>query len=376
MKLLIISNMAHYYKDGVLVGHGPTVREINYLAQLFDEVDHLACLHTANTMDIGLALPYDSEKIHLISVPPAGGPRIIDKVSIFRLLPLYIKEVLCALPNADVVHIRCPSNISLLAILLLAFLKKPSRRWIKYAGNWKGNNDAWSYQLQRWWLTRGFTRGVVTVNGQWEHDPDHVHAFYNPSLTSTDLEAGRRAADKKQLTLPLRLIYVGRLDERKGVGRALEIVAQLKTDDVLFDIIGDGKERSEFEKKAVDLGIENLVTFHGNLPITKLGNYYACAHLMLLPTNSSEGWPKVLSEGMAYGVVPIAGNVSSISQYLTNFASGQVLDPFDLQAFVNAILWYRDHPAGWRQQVENGLKVAHHFTYDYYLAAVRKVLEI
>ena len=42
------------------------------------------------------------------------------------------------------------------------------------------------------------------------------------------------------------------------------------------------------------------------------------AYLMLFPSES-EGWPKVLSEGKAYGVVPVTSDVSSIPQYLREF---------------------------------------------------------
>ena len=61
MNLLIVSNMAHYFRDGQLVGHGTTALEISYLAQLFDEIRHIACLHPVEPPLS--ALPYRSDRI-------------------------------------------------------------------------------------------------------------------------------------------------------------------------------------------------------------------------------------------------------------------------------------------------------------------------
>ena len=45
MRVLIVSHTPHYLENGVPVGWGPTVREIDYLASLFEEIVHIAPLH-------------------------------------------------------------------------------------------------------------------------------------------------------------------------------------------------------------------------------------------------------------------------------------------------------------------------------------------
>ena len=42
MRLLIVSHTPHYRAAGQLVGWGPTVRELDHLAELFAEVVHVA----------------------------------------------------------------------------------------------------------------------------------------------------------------------------------------------------------------------------------------------------------------------------------------------------------------------------------------------
>ncbi len=374
MKLLIVSNMAHYYRDGQLVGHGSTATEISYLAQLFEQVIHIGCLHPGPApMSF---LPYKTNNIYFVPQEPTGGTRFRDKLRIVEHAPGYAKTILRELPGVDMVHVRAPANIPLIAIVLLAFARTPHLRWVKYAGNWQPTRrEAWSSRFQRWWLKKGLHRGFVTVNGEWPGQPAHVRSFINPCLTDEELQAAARIAGSKTLSRPLRLLFVGAVNEAKGVGRALQIVQRLhqKGIPLTFDIIGDGTASDTFARRAQELGIGHYVRFHGALPRAALNDYYAQAHIMLLPTGG-EGWPKVLSEGMAYGVVPVSGNVSSIPQYLERFQVGKALDPYDVGAFTQAIIMYYSHPDIWKQESLNGLALAAQFTYSHYLQDVRDLL--
>ncbi|MCB9437359.1 MAG: glycosyltransferase family 4 protein [Anaerolineales bacterium] len=374
MHLLIVSHTEHYLKNGMVVGWGPTIREINHLAKLFDQVTHVAFLYH-NEAPIS-SLPY-APNVKFVTLRPSGGVTLLDKLRVIFSIPAYIRTILKELNAVDVVHIRCPANISLIAIILFALLRKPRKRWVKYAGDWVSSNAAWSYRFQRWWLRQNLTRAVVTINGEWANTPKHIQSFYNPSLTADDIQVGHQLLETKHLTSPIRLIFVGRVEQEKGIGRALQIVSLLSpTTEVHFDIIGDGKDRATFEQQSRDLEIDHLLTFHGHLPITELGQYYTRAHFLLLPTNASEGWPKVISEGMAYGVVPLIGSVSSIPQYISTFGTGCAIDPLDLGQFVQAIQWYQAHPDEWKLQAQNGVQAARFFTYEYYLEAVRMLLNI
>jgi glycosyltransferase involved in cell wall biosynthesis len=122
------------------------------------------------------------------------------------------------------------------------------------------------------------------------------------------------------------------------------------------------------------LGCEDLVTFHGWLPRPALAPIYGRSHMLLFPTSSSEGWPKVLSEAMAYGVVPIAGNVSCIPQFLEKFDTGRYFDPDDIESFAEAIAWYASHVNEWKRQSNNGMKAASAFSYSNYVRAVTSLL--
>jgi glycosyltransferase involved in cell wall biosynthesis len=194
-------------------------------------------------------------------------------------------------------------------------------------------------------------------------------------LTEPEVLAAQASAEEKELTSPLQLMYVGRLENAKGTDRVLRILALLRRSGISLnlDLVGDGLLRKEFEELAESLGVAAATTFHGWLPRTALAPLYARAHIMLLPSDS-EGWPKVLSEAMAHGVVPLSSRVGSIPQYLDRFCTGRTFEPENVEAFANAVLEYRVDPRNWKEESSNAVKAASLFTYEKYVEEVRNLL--
>lgn len=376
MKMVIVSQCPHHLRDGKLVGWGPTLTEISYMASMFDQLVHVAVLYDKPAPQS--ELPYTADNIRFVGMRPAGGKGLLSKLDVLMQYPRYARTILREVRGADVVQVRAPANVAMLGILLLPFLRTPKRRWIKYAGNWKPDApESWSYTFQRWLLLRGWHRGDVTVNGQWEDDPPFVHNFINPCLTDQEVKEGRTISQGKVLTSPVRLLFVGRLERAKGVERGLKVVARLRESgvEVKFDLVGDGRERKELEEVARSLGIADNVTFHGWIPRTEMATFYSRAHLLLFPTNS-EGWPKVISEAMAYGVVPLTSAVSSIPQFLNKFGIGMALPPQDIEGFANAVHAYLDDPARWADESKRAVDAAARFSYSRFLQDVRDLLKL
>jgi len=254
-------------------------------------------------------------------------------------------------------------------IVVLPFVGR-KYRWAKYGCNWvQTGKMPISFVFQRWWLQKGLSRGPVTVNGKWENQPDYVFSFLNPSMTIQDIQVAQDLTLNKQLGKPIRFVFAGRTDTAKGLGRALEIFKGVTrySRDVQFDILGDGPERPKFEKMTDELGLREKVTFNGWLPHDQMPEYLARSHFMLLPSTYSEGWPKVLSEAMSYGVVPIASNVSAIPQILDRTRAGVALRADDIDGFIEAITGIMVDPAIWKEMSLAGIEAAPNFTYERYL---------
>lgn len=374
MNLLIISGTSHFQSGGRIVGWGPAIEEIDHLATLYSRVVHVAPLHSGEAPQV--MSPYRNPKVRFVAVRPAGAPGLWGKADVLRRAPGYLRTILTHLREADAVHVRCPSNIGLLAIFLLALLRGPKRRWVKYAGEWRpGGPEPLSYRLQRWWLRRGFSRSLVTVNGTWRGQPRHVRPFHNPSLSERGLLHARTRCASKQLADPLRLLFVGRLSQSKGAARAVQILARVLDAGYAaqLDIVGDGPDRARIERLAAELDLSAVVRYHGWLGRAALDGLYAESHFLVHPSES-EGWPKVLSEAMAYGVVPLASNAGGIPQVLGECGAGQCFDYGDTASFASAIAGYRGNAGQWRSESRRAMRAARLFTYEQYLVAVARML--
>lgn len=374
MRLLIVSHTPHYRRGDEVVGWGPTVREIDQLAPLAEEVVHLAPLHRGAAP--ASALPYASPHVRLRPLRPAGGDRWRDKLAILAAAPGYLATLLGELRRADAVHLRAPANVVALALPLLMLLRRPGPRWIKYAGEWRrAAGEPWSYTLQRRWLRRGGHGAVVTVNGEWTDEPAHVRPFLNPCLTEDELAAARSAALGKRLEGPARLLFCGLLAPAKGPLVAVEALASLRRAgrSATLDLVGDGPERQALEALVRRSGLDREVTFHGWLPRPALAGLYDRAHLLLLPSRT-EGWPKVVSEAMAHGVVPLTSAVSSLPAQLAAWGTGRALPAEGPAAFAAAVADYLDDPERWRLESRRAGAAAAAFTYERYVAAVRALL--
>jgi glycosyltransferase involved in cell wall biosynthesis len=199
-------------------------------------------------------------------------------------------------------------------------------------------------------------------------------------MTLSEVEQARGSVLAKTLSMPIRLVFAGRTATSKGLGVAIQVVHRLahggdgrKGIQLTFDIMGDGPERPRFEELCHRLGLDKVVRFHGWVAQEQVCEALKDAHMILLPSQS-EGWPKVLSEAMAYGVVPISSHVSAIPQVLDEVGSGTALGPEDVSGYVRAIREVADRPDLWREMLEAGLRAAPRFTYERYLIRLDEML--
>jgi glycosyltransferase involved in cell wall biosynthesis len=237
-----------------------------------------------------------------------------------------------------------------------------------------------SHRFQRRWLHSGAFGGPVTVNGRWPQQPGHVYTFDNPSLTLYEVAQARAQLRAKRLCRPIRLVFVGRTASAKGLGVALQVVRQLVEGgegvpglDVTFDVLGDGPERAQFERVSQQVELDAVVRFHGWVAHERVCEMLRDAHFILLPSQT-EGWPKVLSEAMAYGVVPISSHVSAIPQVLAEVGSGVALAPDDVSGYARAIRHIVHESGVWEAMVAAGLRAARRFTYERYLMRLDEML--
>jgi len=323
MKLLIISHTTHFLNvNGKIVGWGPTIREINYLATKFESIYHCAPLHEGDPPPS--SIEYTSSNIHFVALKPSGGSRIIDKLNVLWKAPHNLMVVRDILKKVDLFQLRVPTGIGVYMIpYLTMFVKNPG--WFKYAGNWVQENAPLGYTIQRYFLKKQ-TKRKVTINGKWKNQPSHCITFENPCLDEAELIGGKEIIDKKDYSGKLNFCFVGRLESAKGVGRILNVFKAIGKHERVGTIhfVGDGEEVDIFKDLAKTIPLDIL--FHGFMSREEVAEIMKSCHVFLLPSTASEGFPKVIAEAANYGCLPVVSNVSSIGQYVKDGENGFVVD--------------------------------------------------
>lgn len=377
MRLLVISPTPHY-QVGVLKGHGSTIKEINYLSSIFEHITHIAPLYGGKPPESFLS--YNSSRIEFIPIPPAGGHSIREKINILTVMPKWINTIKKILKNNrfDLIHIRTPSSLSYTTLLYFKTTKIDTLKWIKFAGNWENNPvESTATRLQKHILKSGIYKSFITLNYIKDLPSNNFIPFPNPSFYLDDYLAKRECMKTKHITYPINFIFIGNLYKTKGIMEALHIILKLKKRNIAlkFNIIGSGPMDSAAKNFVLSNGLKKHVTFHGSLPHEKVFELLKISHFLLFPTSFNEGWPKVISESMCSGTVPITGSVSIIPEILNKYKCGFSAPAQKINKLVDAIIHYIKNPEEWELAKENAYKYAVFFTYEYYGLKLIKTLK-
>ncbi len=121
--------------------------------------------------------------------------------------------------------------------------------------------------------------------------------------------AGKKQPEK------VRFVFLGRLDERKGVDILVSAWQKIKNKAgkkngkyVPLELVigGDGPMRKKIEKM---VGSDENVKIAGLIPEERLPEFYASADISVFPSVGGESFGIVIIESMACGTPPIASNI-------------------------------------------------------------------
>ena len=313
-KLLIISHTEHFIDEsGIVVGWGPTINEINYISDCFDEIVHIACLH--NIEATNSSVKYTSDKIKFVPISPFGGVSIKQKLGILTQMPSIISKINQNIHGVTHIQLRLPMGIGIFLLPYFSWFKRRNfKLWIKYAGNWNDSKMPLGFYIQKQFLILNFAKAKVTINGFWDNQPKHCFSFENPCLTNEQIQKGKDIIKFKKFDGKFKLIFVGRLEEAKGLTTLLDTLENYKghnISEIVF--IGDGPNRNLYESRMKKTVIKHR--FLGARPGSDIHHELLDSHFILLPSKQ-EGFPKVIAEAACYGVISITSNVGSISHYI------------------------------------------------------------
>lgn len=182
-----------------------------------------------------------------------------------------------------------------------------------------------SQYLLDFYASRGFFTAQKKVV---IHNPHgHFHALVHESET--------RGAT--------RLLYVGQIEDHKGIFFLLDVIPSLSRDLVLT-IIGVG---SQTRKLANAINNKNNINYVGPVPHDQLAPHYSSADFLIFPSLYYENMPMVIAEAFAHGLPVIAARIGGVPELVRESETGFLFEPGNAQSLQDAIRRAEQSRAQW-----------------------------
>ena len=134
------------------------------------------------------------------------------------------------------------------------------------------------------------------------------------------------------------ILFVGRLEKRKGLKYLLDAYSRLKWElpDIRLLVVGPGSPDKDSYSILGGRGLEDVV-FAGMVSNEDLPRYYASAHIFCSPATGGESFGYVLLEAMAAGKPIVASDIEGYAGIVSHEKEGLLFAPKDTRALGNAL---------------------------------------
>jgi len=138
----------------------------------------------------------------------------------------------------------------------------------------------------------------------------------------------------------LNILFVGRLEERKGVGDLIKACSIVKKDFPNFRLIIAGPGiRLRFQYKTMAKALlGNRAVFTHYITFADLPAYYRSADIFCAPATGGESFGIVLLEAMASGTPVVATDIPGYASVLTHGQEGLLAQPRNPRSLADALL--------------------------------------
>lgn len=144
--------------------------------------------------------------------------------------------------------------------------------------------------------------------------------------------------------IPNRVVFVGRLAEKKGLDVLLRALASAKDKvDISVVLVGGGASFSYYESLATRLGLEDVVIFTGAIPNPEVVKHLQVASVAVFPfvvadNGDQEGLGLTMVEAMGCGCLTIASDLPAIRDVIDDGVSGLIFPAGDSEKLAELLV--------------------------------------
>ncbi len=295
---------------------------------------------------------------------PASGS--VARVSLSLRVGPKLKRVLQE-ENFDIVHVHEPFAPFLpMQVLRLS----DAINVATFHAAKEGGRNRW-YLYGRHALKRWFRRlhGKIAVSVPAMRLVSHYFpGYYNIIPNGVDVEhfeAEREPFPRFSDGRP-NILFVGRLEKRKGVKYLLQAFAEVKKEmpEPRLLIVGPPTRAARsYRRWVAQTGLPD-VEFVGYVTYDELARYHHTADIVVAPATGNESQGIVLLEAMAAGRPLVASNIEGYASVVTHGVEGLLVMPKDAHSLADALLDLLADPDKRREMGENGRVRAEQFRWD------------
>ena len=294
---------------------------------------------------------------------PSGGS--IARVSLSVWLRSRIKALLQR-EAFDVVHLHEP----MAGFVPLNVLRVANSVPSIYIGTFHTNRGTRLYRIGGKRLAMPYFRrlhGRIAVSQPaYEFINRHLPGHYEIIPNGIQVDEFSSAAPVPHLRDGMiNLLFVGRLEKRKGLKYLLSAYSRLKWDwpNLRLLVVGPGKPDDDSYRI---MGERNLkdVRFVGKVSDQDKARYYKSADIFCSPATGRESFGIVLLEAMAAGKPVVASDIEGYSNVITHGRQGLLVKPKDDQQLASAIATLLKDPALRERLGANGRKEVEQYRWD------------
>ncbi len=155
--------------------------------------------------------------------------------------------------------------------------------------------------------------------------------------------------------IPGLLLFVGRIDLRKGVFDLLEAFSRIESKELTLQIVGKGPLFGMVERRIREMKLGDRVLLRGHIPMDDLIELYQTAELFILPSRY-EGLPTVLLEAMACGAACVSADVGGVSELIRDGVDGALVPRASPDALAECIWQLHENP-GKREELGSNARL-------------------